>query len=200
MNRVIDRSQGLTYLRLSLENLDQGQQQQKAHDLLRRHKDRLTSLHMTGYYFIDSYLSGFANNSPRDAFPALEEFFAESTSHFMFDNRAVKSMVSAPQHQQTPLKVLGLKILYYAYQWEEVIRAIDLSALEELHFYYHSYMYGFSERQLQILVDRIMGSDASSLPLRLLSIDGQLPGDGVIARELFVRLREAIPNIEIKII
>jgi hypothetical protein len=194
MSRVIDRSHGLTYLRLSLEYHDQSQRQQKAHDMLERHKARLTSLYLTGHCYIDSWPSTFYNTFHRDAYPALEEFFAESNTG-LNGNRTIKSMVSAPWQQRTSLKVLGLKIRLNNAQWEEVITAIDLSALEELHFYCLHDL--FSEVPLKKFVDRVVGSDAPLPPLRLLYLHGTIPVNSANRRELFARLRESIPDIKI---
>ncbi|KAF9353439.1 hypothetical protein BGX34_011564 [Mortierella sp. NVP85] len=197
MNRVIDRSRELTYLRLSLENNDQHQQRQKAHDLLERHKVRLTSLHLTDYYYIDEFHSLFSKTLRRDAFPALEEFFVESTNSVFDTSQTIKSMVSAPWQQRTSLKVLGMKFrLQNERQWEEVIKAIDLSALEELHFYCPK-SYDDNHRRFKTFVDRISASDSALLPLRLLYLHGTISGDSAYRSELFGRLRGRIPDIKI---
>jgi hypothetical protein len=47
MSQVIDRSQDLTFLRLNFERLDN--QLTMAYNLLRQHKDRLTSLRLAGF-------------------------------------------------------------------------------------------------------------------------------------------------------
>ena len=109
MNRVIDRSQGLTYLRLSLENLGKDQQEQKALDLLRRHKDRLTSLRL-----VDSDLSSIADNFSRDSFPLLEEFFVMTNYYLDASPEWIRSMVSVPPRQRTSLRAVGMGI-YLSY-------------------------------------------------------------------------------------
>ncbi|KAK3815423.1 MAG: hypothetical protein J3Q66DRAFT_344731 [Benniella sp.] len=200
MNRVYNRSQGLTYLRLSLENINQSQGVSKALNQLRQYKDRLTSLHLAGCC-IDSCLSQFSDTFLRDEFPALEEFFAESDGGYLNGNRPIISMVSAPRQQQQPsLKALGLNIRFSnAQHWTKVIRAIDLSALEELHFNDGS-SYGFTQEDLGILVDHIAGSEAPSLPLRVLNLNGITLDKSASTYNLFVRLRTKVPEIKIKTI
>ncbi|KAF9360366.1 hypothetical protein BGX34_007807 [Mortierella sp. NVP85] len=75
LSRVINQSQGLTYLRLSLGNLHLDDQLEKALLLLQRHKDRLTSLRLEGQH-VDQWLSRIAQHFPNnDGFPVLEELF-----------------------------------------------------------------------------------------------------------------------------
>ncbi|KAF9344730.1 hypothetical protein BGX34_005393, partial [Mortierella sp. NVP85] len=195
MNRVIDRSQGLTYLRLSLD-LHTDSDYQRALILLKRHKERLTSLQLTGSY-IRSCLSQFSDTQPRNVFPALEEFSAVCSDEYLYGGRQIKSMVSAPGQQQTSLKVLRVNVRFgYTNLWEEVIKAIDISALEELHFNYGGFC-GFTQVQLTILVDYIVGSGAPSLPLRLLNLNGITLDKSASTYELFARLREKVPEIKI---
>jgi len=196
MNRVIDRSQGLAYLRLSLENLNQNQYLQKALDLLERHKNRLTSLRLAGSR-IAFWLPRFSGIFARDAFPVLKEFFVECDFGSSNNGLWIASMVSTPRPQQTSFRAVGINILFdYTQHQEDVIKAIDLSALEELHFN-RSGPKGFTQAQLELLVDHIVGSNAPSPPLRLLNLNGTLLGDNSNTRELFARLREKIPDIEI---
>ncbi|KAK3815432.1 MAG: hypothetical protein J3Q66DRAFT_344768 [Benniella sp.] len=192
MNRVIDRSQGLTYLRLSLENLDKDQQQHNALDLLRRHKDRLTSLRL-----VHSDLRSIARNFSRDSFPLLEEFFVMTSTYLDGVREWIESMVSVPSRQRTSLKAVGMGI-YFVYNpyWENVIKAIDLSALEELHFNKGG-SEGFREAQLKILVDHIVGSDTQSPSIRLLNLDGTNLSSSTSMRWLIARLREKVPEIKI---
>ncbi|KAF9344353.1 hypothetical protein BGX34_005765 [Mortierella sp. NVP85] len=192
MNRVIDRSQGLTYLRLSLENLDKGQQQQNAVVLLRLHKDRLTSLRL-----VDSGLMSIANHFSRDSFPLLEEFFVMTSTYLDGACEWIRSMVSVPPRQQASLRSVGMGIYFwYKPYWEDVIKAIDLSALEELHFNSSGSSEGFREAQLKILVDHIAGSDIPSPSIRLLNLTEARLSSSTSMRELFARLREKVPEIK----
>ncbi|KAF9350001.1 hypothetical protein BGX34_001459 [Mortierella sp. NVP85] len=75
VSRVINQSQGLTYLRLNFESLNLDNQLEKALFLLERHKDRLSSLHLKGGEE-EKWLSRIAQHFPNnDGFPVLEEFF-----------------------------------------------------------------------------------------------------------------------------
>jgi hypothetical protein len=196
MNRVINRSQGLTNFRMSLESLSHNQGRLTAQDLLAQHKDRLTSLHLKGHY-IDSCLSQISD-TPRDMFPVLEEFFAETSGEYLNYDPRIKSMVSAPRQQQQPsLKALGMNVRFSnAQHWTNVIRAIDLSALGELHFN-DGGPCGFTQVQLKTLVDHIADSEAPSLPLRLLNLAGITLDKGASTCDLFVRLRAKVPEIKI---
>jgi len=197
MNRVINRSQGLTNLRMSLESLSLSQGLQTAKDLLAQHKGRLTSLHLKGHY-IDSCLFKISDTFPRDMFPVLEEFFAEISGEYLYYDSRIKSMVSAPRQQQQPsLKALGMNVRFFnAQHWTNLIKAIDLSALEELHFNDGSHR-GFTQVQLKTLVDHIADSEAPSLPLRLLNLTGITLDKSASTCDLFARLRAKVPEIKI---
>jgi len=101
-------------------------------------------------------------------------------------------MVSAQLQHRTPLKTLGLNITLYQQGWETVIKAIDLSALEEVQF-----AGNFTQVQLRVLVDRIENYGAPSLPLRLLNLDKAALDNSPNTRALIVRLREMIPKTKI---
>ncbi|KAF9344008.1 hypothetical protein BGX34_006140, partial [Mortierella sp. NVP85] len=132
-----------------------------------------------------------------EEFPVLEEFFTDYGGYFDNDIRRIKSMVSAPRRQQTLLKVLGMSIrLYNARLWEDLIRAIDLLALEELHFN-DSGTYGFTQEQLKVLVDHVADYGAPSLPLRLLNLNGIPLHKSTSTYELFAKLRKKVPEIKI---
>ena len=195
MSRVINRSQGLTYLRLSLEDLGENNQREKALLLLGRHKDRLTSLRLVGWY-VGSWLTPLSRTFPdRDGFPVLEEFFLECGKGLTGDTgQWITSMVSARPQPLTPVKVFGMKATELWYKgFESLINAIDLSTLEELHIKNDD----FSPEQLKLLVDRVADYGAPSMPLRLLDINEEKLDNSANTHELFVSLREKVPEIKI---
>jgi hypothetical protein len=194
MSRVINQSQGLTYLRLSLGTLQEKNKKEKALLLLGRHKDRLTSLRLVGWH-IETWLPQFSRAFPdRDGFPELAEFFLECGSMNALDGSAgqwIASMVSSRPQPSSPLKAFGVKSTKpWTKGFETMINSIDLSTLEELHLKYDD----FSHEQLKLLVDRITAYGAPSLPLRLLDINGEKLDNSA---ELFVSLREKDPEIKI---
>jgi hypothetical protein len=193
MTRVINRSQNLTYLRLSLENLDQGQQLvKKALGLLGEHKGQLTSLRLTGSK-AEPWLTQIAKTFPRDVLPKLQELFVESKSSNLAGLQWITSMVSAQSQRRTSLKTLGMNMPYSANSWEALIKAIDLLALEELHFCTNS----FTQVQLRVFVDRIENYGALLLPLQLLNLSGAALANSPDTHALILRLRKKIPTATI---
>ncbi|KAF9363664.1 hypothetical protein BGX34_003597 [Mortierella sp. NVP85] len=193
MTRVINRSQGLAYLRLNLENLDQGQQLvKKALGLLGEHKGQLTSLRLTGSQ-VEPWLTRIAKTFPRDVLPKLEELFVESKSSNLAGLQWITSIVSVQAQRRTPLKTLGMNMPYSAYSWEALIKVIDLLALEELHFCTNS----FTPVQLKVFVDRIESYGALLLPLQLLNLSGAALDNNPDTRALILRLRMKIPRATI---
>ncbi|KAF9360367.1 hypothetical protein BGX34_007808 [Mortierella sp. NVP85] len=196
MSRVINQSQGLTYLRLSLGNLHLNHQLEKALLLLERHKDRLTSLRLEGLHvhqWLPRIIERFPNN---DGFPALEEFFLGGLwTHWISDIecRWIASMVSTRSQPRIPLKAFGVAdIRFFGQDWTPVILAIDLSTIEELYFRNLAL-----DHEMKLLIHRIMDGNVSSLPLRLLDFKGTTPNDHT-AREMFARIREKAPQAEIR--
>ncbi|KAF9363659.1 hypothetical protein BGX34_003592 [Mortierella sp. NVP85] len=181
MSRVINQSQGLTYLRLSLGTLQEENKKEKALLLLGRHKDRLTSLRLVGWH-IETWLPQFSRAFPdRDGFPELAEFFLECGSMNALELSSL-------------LKAFGVNSTKpWSKGFETMINAIDLSTLEELHLKFCD----FPHEQLKLLVDRITAYGAPSLPLRLLDINGEKLDNCADTHELFVSLREKIPEIKI---
>ncbi|KAK3815355.1 MAG: hypothetical protein J3Q66DRAFT_344448 [Benniella sp.] len=201
MDRVINRSKGLTYLRLSLKSLRQVQQLEKALLLLERYKDRVTSIHMSDWYE-DSCLAKIKRVLPdRSRFPRLEEFSVDCINWDHGPRGTARqwiiSMISAQtQHPTLPLKVLGVKIDLWPQDWESVIKAIDLSTLEELHIDNCN----FSQVQLKLLADRIADSK-TLLPLKLLNLKGskaEKVGDTVATRAMMARIRQRAPQVVIE--
>ncbi|KAF9349863.1 hypothetical protein BGX34_001556 [Mortierella sp. NVP85] len=202
MNRVINRSKGLTYLRLTLKNMRKGQQLEKALLLLERYRDRVTSVHMSDWYE-DSCLAKIKRVLPdRSRFPRLEEFSVDCINWDRGPRGTARqwiiSMISAQTQPPTPpLKVLGVKIHLWPQDWEAVINAIDFSKLQELHFDNCN----FSEVQLKLLADRITGSKTLLLPLKLLNLKGskvEKVDNAVDTRAMIVRIRQRAPQIIIE--
>ena len=198
MSRVIKQSQGLTYLRLSLESLERKDQLEKALFLLGRHKDQLTSLRLGGRK-VDVWLLRIAQTFPdKDGFPVLEEFFVEGRWGNMtsrIGRQWVASVVSIRQQPRTPLKVFGVTDYRVLEQnWETLILAIDFSTIEELHFNVLS----FRQKHLELLVVRIVASGESLLPLRVLDLKDTVIADSDTTRGLLARVREKAPKVEIR--
>jgi len=190
MNQVIDLSPDLTYLRLSLENLEKEEQLKKALALLGRHKDRLTALHLAGAP-IASYLSTIAWAFPKGGFPLLTEYFVNGDAEYLNDSQWFASIVPA-QPQRISLKAFGTNLSLDWAPWKALIAALDLSALEQLHL-------GCSDiscQRLEVLVDRI-AEYPSALPLRTLYINGWKIGTSFETRALIKRLCEKIPEAKI---
>jgi hypothetical protein len=198
MSRVINQSQGLTCLQLSLQRLDEGDQLEKALLLLERHKERLTSLHLNGQN-AQQWLPRIAQTFPdKSSFPVLEEFFLRSywwPVVSAIECRWIASMVSIHQQPRTPLKVFSVSDdWFFGYDWKPVIQAIDFSTMEELHFNALS----FRQKHLELLVDRIADSGESLLPLRVLGLSGTFIKDNDTERRMSARVREKAPNAEIR--
>jgi len=105
-------------------------------------------------------------------------------------------MSSAQPQQRLSLKAFGVHIYLHPDQWELALKTIDLSALEELHFSTKGGG-GFSQVQLKLLVDHIVDNGAPSSPLRVLNLTGTEMPSNDVTRELFSRLREKVPDIEV---
>ena len=202
MDRVINRSKGLTYLGLSLEKLDEGNQLGKALLLLGRHKDRLTSLRLLGWS-VEQWLPRIAQTFPdKDGFPVLEEFFVGNLwTNFMSDieRQWIVSKVSTRPQRRTLLKVFGITDgptngRYYLHDWKPVILAIDISTVERLHFKTPS----FCQDDLRLLADRIANSGKSLLPLRVFDLEGTSTSDNDITRGILARIREKTPRVVVQ--
>jgi len=200
MNRIIKRSK-LTYLRLFLKDLRQGQQLEKAMLLLERYKDPVTSVHVS-LWCEESCLSRIKRVLPdRSSFPRLEEFSVDciNWNHGLRDiaRQWIISMISGRTPSGTSLKVVGMKIHFQPQDWEAVIEAIDFSTLQELHFDNCN----FSQVQLKLLADRIADSKAMLLPLKLLNLKGskaERVDDAFAMRAMFVRIEQKAPQVIIE--
>jgi len=199
MDRIIKRSKGLTYLRLTLRSLRQEQQLEKALLLLEQYKNRVTSVHVS-LWCEESCLTKMKRVLPdRSRFPRLEEFSVDCINwdHGPRDiaRQWIISMISARTQLQTPLKVVGVKIDLQPQDWEAVIKAIDLSTLEELHFDNCN----FSQEQLKLLADHIAGSKMFLLPLKRVGLKGsraEKMDDIVTMRELAKRIEQKAPLVK----
>ncbi|KAF9344178.1 hypothetical protein BGX34_005935, partial [Mortierella sp. NVP85] len=200
MNRIIKRSKGLIYLRLSLRNLHQEHQLDKALLLLERHKDQVTSLHMS-LWCEESCLTKIKRTLPdRSRFPRLEEFSVDcinwNNSLRDIAKQWITSVISARTQHQASLKIIGVKIHLLPQDWEAVIKAIDLSALEELHFDNCN----FSQVQLKLLADRIADTKTSSLPLKVLDLKGSKVDkmdDTACTSAILARIQQKAPQVGI---
>jgi hypothetical protein len=197
ISRIINQSQGLTHFRLSLTNLNDGNQKDKALLLLGRHKDRLTDL-LLNCGGVDQWLPQIARAFPeRGGFPVLEKFVVECgrLSTLDADSRQwIVSMVSAQTQTLIPVKAFGVKCSdFWSNGFEALINAIDLSTLEELYLKNEN----FSHDQLKLLVDRVANYGAPSVPLRLLHINGEKLDNNADTQGLIVSLREKVPEIKI---
>ncbi|KAF9359961.1 hypothetical protein BGX34_008033 [Mortierella sp. NVP85] len=192
MNQVIDLSPDLTYLRLSLENLEKNEQRKNALDLLRRHKDRLTALHLAGA-LTAYYLSIIACEFPKDGFPSLKEYFVNGGDADS-NNCGWFTSIGSTRMQRIPLKAFGTNLALSLGQWDILINALDFSELEELHLACPD----ISRERLEALVDCI-ADYPSALPLRRLYINGWklILGKSFETRALIKRLREKIPETKI---
>jgi len=197
MDRVINRSEDLTYIRLSLKDLRQEQQLEKALLVLVRYRDRVTSVYMSNWCE-ESCLTKIKRVLPdRSHFFRLTEFSVDCTNwdHGLNDiaRQWIISMISA---HHIPLKVLGVKVDFQPQDWEAVIKAVDLSKLEKLHLDDSS----FSQEQLELLVDRIADSNISPLPLKLLDLKGsgvEKVDDTALVRATLARMKKFAPQVEI---
>ena len=191
ISRVIRRSGGLTYLRLSMEKLHKRDQMAKALFLLEQHEDQLTSLRLEGGKTQD-WLAQLAPAFP--SFPRLKELFVESHSPEWLSSAERQWIISMASQPQTSLKVLGIGLHLRANGWEALIKAIDLSTLEELHIT-SDYFY---QEQLKVLMDVIVKSRVSSLPMRVLDVEGKEVKDSNTTREMFARIQEKAPQVKVQ--
>ncbi|KAF9350000.1 hypothetical protein BGX34_001458 [Mortierella sp. NVP85] len=198
MSQVIHLSQELTYLRLSLENLREKVQMEKALRLLNHHQDRLTSLRLAGRSVI-TWLPQICLAFPyQNRFPVLEEFFVEcdvEDNIYPVSRQWVISVISDRQPPRTPLKVFAVTDFFLrSEEWEKLIRAIDLSTMEELHFDTKH----FGHNELAFLVDHLAECTEPSMPMRVLSFRGALIQDNNTTVQMFARIREMVPQVEIR--
>ncbi|KAF9352224.1 hypothetical protein BGX34_000121 [Mortierella sp. NVP85] len=197
MNQVINRSQGLTYLRLSLEDLNTESQMDKALRMLGRHKNRLSSLCLEGNNS-EKWLPTIARSFPdKDGFPVLEEFVLSSRPMGWLselDGQWIASMISVSSQQQSTLKVIGVTADIKPPEWEALFKAIDLPTLEELRlnsdYIYHD--------QIKFLVGCITDTSVSSLPMRVLDIKGKEIQDGDATWEMLARVQEKAPQLRVQ--
>ncbi|KAF9363433.1 hypothetical protein BGX34_004143 [Mortierella sp. NVP85] len=197
MDRIIDRSQGLVCLRLRLRIFCSEDQRQRALIMLERHKKRLTSLHLTNIYQ-DWLPQVMRAVTARTAFPLLEEFFVEAglwnNSHNDDAREWIISMVSARPLLQTTLKRFELETSFEPHNWRAVIKALDLSKLEELYLN----AFDFSRELLKFLADAVASSIAP-LPMRILRFRGGRLKHDADVRALFARIREKAPQVNISV-
>ncbi|KAF9344826.1 hypothetical protein BGX34_005292, partial [Mortierella sp. NVP85] len=202
MDRIIKRSTELTYLRLTLRSLHQEQQLEKALLLLEQYKNRVTSVHVS-LWCEESCLTKIKRVLPdRSRFPRLEEFSVDCINWDRGPRGTARqwiiSMISARAQPPTPpLKVVGVKIDLQPQDWEAVIKAIDLSTLEELHFDNCN----FSQEQLKLLADRVWSSYVF-LPLKLLDLKGseveKAAGDDANTQVIFATVQLKAPQVRIE--
>ncbi|KAF9344126.1 hypothetical protein BGX34_005969, partial [Mortierella sp. NVP85] len=163
----------------------------KAVFLLEQHEDQLTSLRLVGGRTQD-WLAQIAPAFP--SFPRLKELFVESNSLDWLSSAERQWIASMASQPQTSLKVLGVGLHLRAHDWEALIKAIDLSTLEELHIN-SDYFY---QEQLKVLMDVVVKSRVSSLPMRVLDVKGKEVQDRNTTREMFARIQEKAPEVAIQ--
>ncbi|KAF9948961.1 hypothetical protein BGZ65_007685, partial [Modicella reniformis] len=105
------------------------------------------------------------------------------------------AMLSIPPDQSlpsTPLESIRLEASLQHDDWRTVLETLDLSTLKEL-LLEHS---NFSLEELELLVNRIVDSDAAQVRMTTVSVNRKLFHNDVL-KELRARLVEKAPNVKI---
>ncbi|KAK3825453.1 MAG: hypothetical protein J3Q66DRAFT_327811, partial [Benniella sp.] len=195
MERVIKRSQCLTYFWSRFTSLECATQTEKAVRVLSRFGEALTRIELSGCS-IGSWLPRIARVHPnRSCLPMLSDLSVNRGDVPRECVPWLATMVSAPP--QTPgsssttvarLKGFELSsVTLRPHDWEALIKAIDLSELLKLNLCNTN----FTAQQLRHLTSRIERHDGA-LPLESLVLNSK-----IITGPLQDRLRQKAPKIEI---
>ena len=193
MDRIIKRSEALNFLWLYFVNLERQSRPEMAMLLLARHQEKVNSISFWGASE-RAWLPLVARTFPtRKSFPMLSELSVYCYSKCSFPQEYAEwlaSMVSTPPHplEQPPtndsiagtsqqtiesstpmIQLRRIEVSNFTFRpedWETLIKAIDFSALEILHFS----ITNFSQEQLDLLIDRIAAADVTPVPLKDLNL------------------------------
>ncbi|KAF9349049.1 hypothetical protein BGX34_002093 [Mortierella sp. NVP85] len=216
MDRVIKRSQSLEFLWIWTVGLDEASRPEKALLLLGRYGEKLNRLTLNGNAF-GEWLLPFTQALPTaNSLPRLNVVHVESAEKSQVPHEFVQWLVAVvpipPRGSTSPggfitgtsqktctiLARLRTFLLYNVtlqpQDWETLIKAIDLSMLEELHLNSTN----FSWEQLDLLLERITAADAKSVSLKVLQIgstDLLVDADRPALQE---RILEAVPQMSIQ--
>ncbi|KAF9360370.1 hypothetical protein BGX34_007811 [Mortierella sp. NVP85] len=109
MDRIINRSQGLKYLGLSLEKLDESNQLGKALFLLGRYKERLTSLRLVGITNGRYFLHDWKPVILAIDISTVEELYFGAPSFYQGDLELLAGRITNSGKSLLPLRVLNFK-------------------------------------------------------------------------------------------
>ncbi|KAF9362412.1 hypothetical protein BGX34_006231 [Mortierella sp. NVP85] len=218
MDRVIKRSEALNFLWLYLVNLERLSRPEMAMLLLARLQEKVNSISFWGGS-AEVWLPLVARTFPtRKSFPMLSELSVYSYSKCNFPQEYagwLASMVSTLPHpleqpptdgsiagasQQTMesstpmIQLRRIEVSNFTFRpedWETLIKAIDFSALEILHFS----ITNFSQEQLDLLIDRIAAADVTPVPLKDISLVATDLVDNADKQALRARILAVAPQI-----
>jgi len=174
--------------------------------LVGRYRKRLYDLKLSGESIAEWLPPIMVAFPTRDTLPKLSVFTVTSSSGSYVPQYCLNwiiTMVSVPPQQSSssgtasfePLRRLERFTLnsveFPPEEWASLIKAIDLTALEWLDLKYTN----FSQKELKLLVRRIVESDAPPMRLRMLCIDKELL-EQEDARVLCAILEEKLPLVK----
>ncbi|KAF9366562.1 hypothetical protein BGX34_001107 [Mortierella sp. NVP85] len=203
LDQAIRTSASSSYLRLIFSSLGMTDRLEKALLLLGRCKERISSLHLSGFP-IEAWLPRFMQAFPtRSCFPRLSIFVVGCnwSSEFSQDyTEWIVAMVSAPppalQPEPKPMtRLSGIGLSYVELQpesWRSVIEAIDFTELRWVDLEGAN----ATPRELGLLVDRIVSMDTLALRLNSLKFDRDVLENDE-ARLWCAKLYEKMPQVKI---
>ncbi|KAF9349050.1 hypothetical protein BGX34_002094, partial [Mortierella sp. NVP85] len=189
MDRVIKRSQNLVHLWICCVMLDMAFQPEKALLLFGRYGEKMNRLTLASNS-IEKWLLPFTQFLPTaNSFPSLNVIHMRCSMKSQVPHEFVQWLVAvvpdrlqpsgstspkgtctATSRTSTILARLQTFMLYnvtlHAQDWEVLIKAFDLTMLQELHLSTTN----FSSRQLNLLLDRMAAADAKSVSLKVLEL------------------------------
>ncbi|KAK3818928.1 MAG: hypothetical protein J3Q66DRAFT_338883 [Benniella sp.] len=208
LDEIITMSPGFTSLGLLLTALSSTAFLEKAMIAVRRYKDRVRNLLLSGRE-VESWLPPIAEVlSTRDVLPKLSVLSVEFITRCAVPEDCVKwivamvstpvqplsSSATVPPEPLTRLERLALiNIELQPRDWRSVIMAIDLTSLEWLNLKKTN----ISQEELELLVRRIVDNFTTPVRLRTLCVDEKLL-EQEDARALRAILQEKAPLVQFK--
>ncbi|KAF9349048.1 hypothetical protein BGX34_002092, partial [Mortierella sp. NVP85] len=216
LDRVIKRSQSLTFLWLSCVSLERESQSEKALLLLGRYGERLKRLTLNGIS-MEKWLVPFARLLPTaNSFPKLDHIYLTCSERHQVPLEFIQWLVAVVQDRsptalsskddssagknpqmRKPFTMLARmygfilsNVTLRPRDWEILIKAIDLSGLGDLHVRGTN----FSSEQLDLLLDCIAAADANSVLLKTLHLGGSELLVGADRPALRTRIQKVAPK------
>ncbi|KAF9358804.1 hypothetical protein BGX26_000876 [Mortierella sp. AD094] len=227
IERVVQRSQAIKSLRVRFDDREVETIQEKVKYLHGPIGKKLTEIEFDKYSFPDSYFpdaskaSYLLDLSIKNPFPMLESFkfftrlvISEDWAEYIaaivarpsqaperiLDTAAIPQNVSTVEpslKSHRPIKEFRLAHSYLGREsWRTIIRALDFTTINILGFQACSFSLEQLEMLTEIILEEASGSVVSLQELHLFQTKLRETDDDIV-QELFVRLREKTPQVEI---